>query len=820
MIYQFDDFEVDLSLRELRGEGKQRAIEPKAFDLLVLLIENSDRVVSKDELVERIWSGRFITDSAVSTAVKALRQAIDDDGRTQRFIRTVHGHGFRFVGNAVGADEAPMVQPKAKPVSGGPPHNLRTRRRPVFGREAEAERIRNRIASGEIVSIVGPGGAGKSVLATKVATEMLDDFPGGVWFCELAPAESDRVVSTVLGAIDSSAGSGPVNPAKIIERLGEQPVLLVLDNCEHVIEAAAELAESLTAQAPSLTVLATSREALGLPSEAVIRLGGLNYTDSDGFAVAMFLHCAKQTADLPHTVDSSETVRQITERLEGLPLAIELAAPRLSSSTPKELLADLDDQLAVLSNRRARSQNRHSTMDDTIAWSFNLLTAEEQNALTSLSIFAGAFTAQAAEAICETQNARDLLHSLVSQSMVTFIPGSPMSRFRLLEPIRQFSERQLDDTRRERLELRHGEWFAAQVLDLAAKMRGSEEITACETLTAEWADVGRALAWGRRHKRADIAIEPLLSLHIHLLWQLRIEGFEWLEAAVACCDIPEDISARVDLVRSIGAWSGGDLDRSEALMEASIAAGGDTVETAYFQFYQGFAREDFQKVFVCGLKAWEMARDGEDMAWKIQTTGFLTCGYAMHKGNAPEIPGLFDEIQTMLEAHDWPSGRCCELIGRTVAAFGRSSPDDVERYRNELEVAANRCYAPWFKVTAAGIEASRSRPPEEALVQLGMYTKGLKSAINTGDVIQLPTILRAIAICLVDVGRYKAAARLSGLIPGVRGLGEKGSLAPGYEGAIARAAEHLSEADFHACVAEGSTWDLPRAIEALEEQLK
>ncbi|MEM6498640.1 MAG: winged helix-turn-helix domain-containing protein [Pseudomonadota bacterium] len=819
MTYRFDGFEVDLALRELRENGEARAIEPKAFDLLVLLIENSERVVPKDELVERVWDGRFITDSAVSTAIKAVRQAIGDDGRTQRFIRTVHGHGFRFVGDAVELSAANNLQP-ALPGSISPPHNLRKRRRPLFGRETEAGRIKDKLADGDIVSIVGPGGAGKSVLATKVATEVLDNYPGGVWFCELAPAESKQVESTVLGAIDSSAGSGPVNAAKIVERLGEARVLLILDNCEHVIEAVAELAENLTALAPNLTVLTTSREALELPSEAVIRLGGLNYAASDGFAVEMFLHCAKQIADLPQTTDHSEIVRQITERLEGLPLAIELAAPRLSSSTPNELLADLDDQLAVLSNRRARSKNRHSTMDDTIAWSFNLLSEEEQTALTSLSIFAGAFTAKAAEAICETPNARELLHSLVSQSMVSFIPGTPMSRFRLLEPIRQFSERQLNSNRRERLELRHGEWFAAQVFDLAARMRGPDEVAACETLTAEWADVGRALAWGRRQKRADIAVEPLLSLHIHLLWQLRIEGFDWLEAGVTCCEQLGDHVARVDLVRSIGAWSRGDLDRSEALMDRCIAAGGETVETAYFQFYQGFAREDFEKVFASGLKAWELARAGDDIAWKIQTTGFLACGYAMGKGDAPEIPGLFADIETMLEGYDWPSGHCCELIGRTVAAFGRSSPQDVERFRNALEVAANKCYAPWFKVTAAGIEASQSRPADEALVQLEMYTKGLKSALNTGDVIQLPTILRAIAICLVDVGKHASAARFSGLIPSVHGLGEKGSLAPGYEGAIERAAAQMSGAEFEACVAIGKTWDIPNAVEELEAQLQ
>ncbi|MDX8346959.1 NB-ARC domain-containing protein [Cognatiyoonia sp. IB215446] len=730
-------------------------------------------------------------------------------------MRTIHGHGFRFVGDIAAAPLAQHSSPAA-PAQNNAPNNLRKRRRPLFGRRHEVERVLDELASGDIVSIVGPGGAGKSALAVEVASSVLERYPGGIWFCELAPAESDRIESAVLGVLDSSAGSGPVSPAKIAERLGEEQVLLVLDNCEHVIEAAAALADKLSGLVPNLTILTTSREALDLPTETVLRLGGLPYEARDGVAVEMFLHCARQATDLATTDNLSETVRQITERLEGLPLAIELAAPRLSSRTPDELLQDLDDQLSVLSNRRGRARGRHHTMDDTIAWSFNLLSDDEQNALTSLSIFAGAFTAQAAEAVCETPNARDILHSLVSQSMVNFIPDTPMSRFRLLEPIRQFSEKQLEEERRSRLEERHGEWFASQINDLAQKMRGPDEVTACEALTAAWPDVGRALAWGRRVKRADIAVEPLLALHIHLLWQLRIEGFEWLEAGVQCCDLSAEYHHRADLVRSIGAWSAGDLDRSEALMATSIAAGGETVETAYFQFYQGFAREDFEKVFISGKKAWDLARKNNDIAWKIQTSAFLACGYAMSQGDAPEIPGLFEDIEAMLKDYDWPSGHCCELIGRTVAAFGRGSPEDVEHYRNMLEIAANRCYAPWFKVTAAGIEASLSRPPDEAKVQLEMYAKGLKSAISTGDVIQLPTILRAIAICLVDVGEPASAARLSGLIPSIRGLGEKGSLAPGYEGAMERAVASMTDIDFDNAVSMGQDWDLEDVLSELD----
>ncbi|MEM6899073.1 MAG: winged helix-turn-helix domain-containing protein [Pseudomonadota bacterium] len=815
MKYHFNDIELDIDQREVRSAEARLQIEPKAFDVLHHLLLNRDRVVSKDELVNVVWNGRFISDSAVSTAIKSVRQVVGDNGRAQKVVRTVHGHGFRFVAEV---KEAELTTPEPPTLSNAAtaPNNLRKRRRSLIGREAEQARVADALRDAEIVSIVGTGGAGKSALAQAVAQGVLGDYPGGVWFCEFAPITEEQVVSTVLGAIDSSAGAGPVNAAMIVERFENAEALLILDNCEHVIGAAADLAQELIDLAPNLTVLTTSREALELPTETVIRLGGLDYGESDGFAVALFVNCARQSSELPQSAETTETIRQITERLEGLPLAIELAAPRLASSTPAELLDALDDQLAVLSNRRARDGDRHSRMDDTIAWSFNLLSEEEQHILTSLSVFSGAFVAQAAEAICETSNARDVLHSLIGQSMVSFVRGTPVSRFRLLEPIRQFCARQLDADRQARLHARHAEWFAARVIDLARDMRGVNEVAACEALTAEWADFGRALAWGRDQARADLAVDPLLALHIHLLWQLRIEGFGWLEAGVQACTLPKHKQAETDLVRSMGAWSAGALDRSEELMARSIGITGDTVASSYFQFYQGFAREDFDKVFQCGLRAWELANEKEDLAWQIQTTGFLACGYAMHAGDAPEIPGLFDNLERMLADYDWPSGHCCHLIGRTVAAFGRSDPVDVERYQAALGIAANRCYAPWFKVTAAGIEASRSRPPDAAQAQLTMYTKNLKSALNTGDMIQLPTILRAIAICLVDMGHDEVALRLSGFIPSVRGLGEKGSLAPGYEDAIERASTKVTAAVRAQLVSSGEAWTLSDIVETLE----
>ena len=815
MKYAFSDFSLNTAVRELHAKGQPISIEPKVFDLLIFLIENNGRVVTKDELIAQIWDGRFVSDAALSSAVRALRRALGDDGKQQRVIRTVHGRGFRFVAELNSSSTELLPEGASKP-SEIRSVQSRPRRRALVGRDEECAELSKHLHPGALVSIVGPGGAGKTALALEVLGQTSDRFPGGAWFCELAPVQAKQVDSAVLGAIDSSAGAGQVTAAAIAERLGNEPSLLVLDNCEHVIDEAAELAQDLQELLPDLSLLTTSREALELRDETVFRLGGLGYADSTSMAVQLFYRCSERVAEIEQNPENDRIVREIVERLEGLPLAIELAVPRLSSNTPMELLEALDDQLSVLATRRRHGDARHGTMDDAIAWSFNLLGDAHKEALLALSIFSGAFTVQAAEAICSESNARVMLHDLVEQSMVAFVPGKTTSRFRLLEPIRQFARRQMEPQLLNDLAERHANWFAKRVNELALQMRGSDEIEACNALTAEWSDFGRALEWGRANQRDDIAVAPLVALNIHLLWQLRIEAFGWLEEGVKACELSPEAKGQADLIRAMGAWSAGDLDRSEALTESCIAAIGENHETKYLQFYQGFAREDFEKVFQCGMDAWTLAKEHGDPAWKITTTAFLVCGRAMHQGNPPEIAELLGDLEQQLSRHRWPTGDCCELLAKIVAAFGRGDPEALDGYRQNLAVVADKCHAPWFKVTAAGMEASNPSEAKGAWESLAMFTKNVEAAVSSGDVIQLPTILRSVVICLSDVGEFKQAARLSGLIPTIRGLGEKGSLAPGYDAAVQRARAKLSDAEFKRYFKQGQSLEISQAVDDLK----
>ncbi len=817
MTIAFGEFEIDLAARELRRGKSLVTIEPKAFDVLSLLLENRERVVTKDELVDVVWQGRFISDSALSSAVKAARSAVGDDGRSQTVIRTLHGLGFRFVAElrdapskSNGPDE---VSAKRHGLT-----NLRRRRRELVGRDAEKAAVIAQLQDGRIVSIVGPGGAGKTSLAIDAAMDLEGAFDGGVWFCEFAPVQEDQIESTVLGAIDSSAGAGHVNAARIADRIGDRSTLIILDNCEHVIGSAARLASELFDLAPNLALLITSREALELPEENIIRISGLNYEAKDSVAVEMFHRCAQQVTKLDRTSETDETVRLIAERLEGLPLAIELATAQLVSYTPDELLHALDDQLSVLAMRRRDGQMRHSAMEDAITWSYDLLDANQRAFLEGLSLFAGAFTVQAAEAVCGASNARRLLHDLVAQSMVTFVPGNPISRFRLLEPIRQFARRQIDEERFVALQERHANWFAKRATELAEAMRGAGEIEAAEALTAEWSDFGRSLAWGRENGRCDIAVEPLIYFEIQLVWQTRMEAFEWLEAGVVSCVIPECIQAKVDVTRAMGAWCASEIDRASALLASSEALGGDEFEICYVRFCLYFVGEDFQRAVACGQRLIELAKNSTNPKQRIMAPAFYACSLAMCHGETDEIPGLLRQVEQELKHHAWPSGRCAELLAHVVCSFGRRDHEAVVMYRRAMEQAAGQCYAFWFNVAAAGMETTQTaRSKEDALVDLKSYAANFSSAHLSGDLVLIPTIMRLIVICLVDIENFDLAAKLFGLVPKLRGLGEKGSMSPGYEEAIKRLRASMSADQLEMLSNAGARWELVDVVDALDD---
>ena len=824
MKFTFDEFELDLEKKEFLDNGNDVKVEPKVFDVLVYLLQNRDRTISKDELVTAVWNGRFTSDSSVSTIVKFARKVVGDNGKEQHTIKTIFGRGFRFV-------KVPTVIENSDPsviISNAqtalqntrPTTNLPHRKGPFLGREKELIKLQNLITEKNLISIVGPGGAGKSTLSKEVGRWAQEHFSGGVWFCELAAINEAHLDASILDTLDRSAGASSVDSKRLAERIGDAPTLLILDNCEHVIDAVARLTDELMQQLPSLTLLTTTREALDVQGENILRIGGLDFDSNTSSGVRLFESLAGEISELFDSNVHKETIQKIVTRLEGLPLAIELAAPRLTSHSPFELLEALDDQLSVLASRRRHSSARHSRMDDTITWSFELLKEDEQNVLPSLGVFAGAFTMEAAISICDSPKARDIIHRLVQQSVVSFLPVDGVSRFKLLEPIRQFCIRRLDDTQLSNLTERHAQWYANHTITLAKQMRSKNEIKASHELTTEWTDIGRALEWGCQNNRPDIAIDPLLSLHIHLLWQLRIEGFSWLESGVKACGLSADRQPQVDLLRAMGAWSAGALEQSEQLLAASVKNDGDTIASAYFRFYQAFAREDFPNVHAAGEAARSKALASDDIAWQTTTAAFQIIGRTMLNPNDETLSTLINDLDEHLDKYTWPSGNCAALLAKLTYEFMRGNAEAGNAFRHELDTLADVCNAPWFKITASGVGPQQSDEIIDAIAKVERSAKNLKMAVASGDLMQLPTLIRFSAMELWEIGDVEAAAKIIGLVPTIHGLGEKGSMAPGYDQTVKMVREALPIEQLKTLLTAGRNLSLEEAVIVLENSLE
>ncbi|WP_168221145.1 BTAD domain-containing putative transcriptional regulator [Actinomadura sp. WMMA1423] len=321
--------------------------------------------------------------------------------------------------------------------------NLRVPPTSFVGREHERAWIARRLWEGRLVTLVGPGGAGKTRLAAKVGAELAERFPGGVWAVELAAAGPDEVPRAVAGALGLRDGEG-----RLEEALTADDTLVVLDNCEHVVEAAARLVDGLLGACPGLRVLATSRERLGVDGEALCPVPPLDVPEpgEDGLGSASVRLFAERAAAVRpgFAVDggNAAAVGEICRRLDGLPLAIELAAARLRSLPPELLAARLDDRFRLLTGGNRTSLPRHRTLRAVVAWSWDLLDERERVFAERLSVFPGTITAESAARVTGRPDALEALEDLHDRSLLQVVDG-PGQRFRMLETIREYGRERL-----------------------------------------------------------------------------------------------------------------------------------------------------------------------------------------------------------------------------------------------------------------------------------------------------------------------------------------------------------------------------------------
>ena len=410
-----------------------------------------------------------------------------------------------------------------------------------IGRQAEIRSIREALAENRLVTLTGAGGAGKTRLAVQVAATLCaeaTDFADGVWYVDLAPlTDPDVVAVTAARALGLPDQPGQPTTDVLLRFIRDRQMLVVLDNCEHLLDASAELIIALLSGCPALTLLATSREPVGVSGEVSWRVPSLSLADE---AVELFADRARRTKpEFRVTTDNSETVSEICGRLDGLPLAIELAAARVRALSPAEILHSLHDQFRLLTGGARTAVRRQQTLRASVDWSHELLSEPEQVLFRRLAVFFGGFDLDAAQAVAshdpvERYQVLDQLTLLVDKSLVMAEDTRNGTRYRLLETVRQYAQEKLKDSREgHEVRARHRDHYTA----LAALIHAPTDVD--HERRIDWAEseidnLRTAFAWSRETADTESALTLASSLQPLWLTRGRIqEGLNWLDAALA-----------------------------------------------------------------------------------------------------------------------------------------------------------------------------------------------------------------------------------------------------------------------------------------------
>jgi predicted ATPase/DNA-binding SARP family transcriptional activator/DNA-binding CsgD family transcriptional regulator len=484
----------------------------------------------------------------------------------------------------------PLVLP-SKELSEPSQHNLPPPRTTFIGREGEILEVKRALTMTRLLTITGAGGSGKTRLALEVARELIGVYPDGVWLAELASLSQGKFVAqSVAEAVGVQGQPGQPLTDTLVDALRTKKMLLILDNCEHLVDAVGGVVALLLDTCPHLRILATSRDILGAVGEVIWPVSLLSAPDPkdlpteaqlEGYeSVKLFVDRARQrNPAFALRAENAQAIAQICVRLEGLPLAIELAAARIMMLPPQALLSRLKDRLKLLTGGPREFSKRQRSLRGTIEWSYELLEEGEKTLFWRLSVFSGGATLEAIEAVCDalgdlSVDALDGVSSLLDKSLLRQEEGvEGESRFVMLETIREYAQERLEKSgEAECIKRAHAEYFLALAEEAESMLWGPEEAVWLDRLEQEHDNMRAALSWGMEHDEVELALR--LGGALSCFWELAgyfTEGRSWLEAALAR-NKWASAEARIKVLEGVcwlANWQG-DLERVEATAEEGL----------------------------------------------------------------------------------------------------------------------------------------------------------------------------------------------------------------------------------------------------------
>ena len=545
----FGPFSLFARQRRLERDGQLIRIGSRALDVLIFLTERSGEILSKEELVARVWPDTAVEESSLRVHIAALRKALGDGQNGATYVANIPGRGYAFVGAVTRSSAS---GPLPLPSTSGRRRPLPSQLERIIGRSEAVRDISQQLLAKRFVSVVGSGGMGKTTVAVAVAHALLPVFRGDVSFVDLGALIDPREVpSSVASALGLAIPADDVG-AGLVAFLRDRRILLVLDSCEHVMTVAAPLTERLVGETAGVHVLTTSRESLRVEGEHVYRLQPLESPPERGnvtavealtfTAVQLFVERATAGgARLTLTDDDAPLVANICRRLDGVALAIEFAAGRVDAYGVRGTAALLENRLNLLWQGRRTALPRHQTLRALLDWSYNLLSDAEGRALRRLSTFVGHFSLEGAVAVAgdvdlDGDQAIDALGGLVDKSLVSVDTGAPGgARYRLLDTTRAYAQTKLGDANELGAVARRHATYVCTMLD---RDRGLVDRAYADSLAEQLGNVRAALAWcfsdgGDANLGTRLAA---VAAPVFMESSLLQECHRWMETALAALD--------------------------------------------------------------------------------------------------------------------------------------------------------------------------------------------------------------------------------------------------------------------------------------------
>lgn len=724
------------------------------------------------------------------------------------------------------------------------PNNLPRQLTSFIGREREMKEVKDLLSKTVHLTMTGPGGSGKTRLALQVAGDSIESFPDGVWLVELEalsdPALVPQAVASAL-SVREEIGQRSLTDT-LVDFLLPKSLLLVLDNCEHVLSACASLAETLLRSCPHLRMLATSQEALRVSGELLYQVPSLSTPDprrappleqlTQYEAVRLFVERA--TFSQPRfslTPTNASSVVQVVHQLDGIPLAIELAAARTKALSVNQIAARLDDRFRLLTAGTRTAMPRHQTLRAVLDWSYELLSEEERALLRRLAVFAGGFSLEAAEAICAGEAAAgrpdvlDILTRLVEKSLVIFDAQGDQSRYRLLETVRLFGRDLLRAAGEEQaVRSRHRDWYLLLVEQAEPLLVGPKQREWLDRLELEHDNLRTALQWSKAEPDGAEAGLRLAGA-LWRFWDIRgywTEGREWLDAVLARSGGPE-VPARVKTLSGAAylAFFQGDYGRARALGEESLELArklGDKRGTASCLTTLGFE--------ACRVENWpkaqELAEEGLRLSREIGDSFGSAAALAIlglvtraqgEGGKAMEL--LTESVNQLRETGDQVAMSMVLMnLGLVVRELG-----DHERAREIFEEtlavfqALGDRWGVAFSLSNLGIvtwvQHDDARSAE-------LFKESLTLRRELGDKRGISTSLTGLAAVAAAEGELERAATLFGAAEALReslGVPPPPFIRHEYEKRVEALRSQLGERAFESSWAKGRAMSLERAIE-------